>query len=87
MLKLVEFSVLVRRKDGKTQLVLLDHGLYQRLEPEHMVALSHMWKAIVLQDHKKMKLYAKQFGIDDNFNDGSLYKIKKFAINFFLQII
>jgi predicted unusual protein kinase regulating ubiquinone biosynthesis (AarF/ABC1/UbiB family) len=45
-----------RDNDGKTQLVLLDHGLYQRLKTKDMVALSHMWKAIVLQDHAKMKL-------------------------------
>jgi aarF domain-containing kinase len=59
-------SVLVRRDtDGKTQLVLLDHGLYQRLKTKDMVALSHMWKAIVLQDHAKMKYYAKELGVED----------------------
>jgi aarF domain-containing kinase len=58
-------SVLVRRdNDGKTQLVLLDHGLYQRLKTKDMVALSHMWKAIVLQDHAKMKYYAKELGVE-----------------------
>jgi aarF domain-containing kinase len=59
-------NILVRRdNDGKTQLVLLDHGLYQRLKTKDMVALSHMWKAIVLQDHAKMKYYAKELGVED----------------------
>ncbi|KAH0822198.1 hypothetical protein GEV33_000593 [Tenebrio molitor] len=59
-------NILVRRDDdGKTQLVLLDHGLYQRLKTKDMVALSHMWKAIVLQDHAKMKYYAKELGVED----------------------
>mgnify|MGYP005984257415 FL=1 len=66
-LRTVPFSVLVRRVDGNTQLVLLDHGLYQTLKPEHMTDLSHMWKAIVLRDHKNMKFYAKQFGVDGIF--------------------
>ncbi|XP_064216007.1 uncharacterized aarF domain-containing protein kinase 5 [Tribolium castaneum] len=58
-------NILVRRVEGKTQLVLLDHGLYQRLKPQEMVALSHMWKAIVLQDHAQMKFYSKQLGVED----------------------
>nr|XP_008200444.1 PREDICTED: uncharacterized aarF domain-containing protein kinase 5 [Tribolium castaneum] len=57
-------NILVRRVEGKTQLVLLDHGLYQRLKPQEMVALSHMWKAIVLQDHAQMKFYSKQLGVE-----------------------
>ncbi|RZC41152.1 putative aarF domain-containing protein kinase 5 [Asbolus verrucosus] len=58
-------NILVRREDGKTQLVLLDHGLYQRLDRENMVALSHMWKAIVLGDHEKMKKYSAHLGVED----------------------
>lgn len=56
------------RKDRKnqTQIVLLDHGLYQNLQEDDRIALSHMWKAIVMNDHKKMELYAKKLGVEDH---------------------
>ncbi|KAJ8966574.1 hypothetical protein NQ314_003469 [Rhamnusium bicolor] len=58
-------NVLVRRQNGTTQLVLLDHGLYQLISDEDRMALSHMWKAIVLKDHINMKKYANQLGVEN----------------------
>lgn len=56
--------VLVRRKNGQTELVLLDHGLYQELEDKDRIMLSHFWKAIVLNNHKDMQKYAHELGVE-----------------------
>ncbi|KAJ8922110.1 hypothetical protein NQ315_004042, partial [Exocentrus adspersus] len=58
-------NVLVRRVKGSTQLVLLDHGLYQQVSDKDRIALSYMWKAIVLNDHVNMKKYANELGVED----------------------
>lgn len=59
-------SVMVRRKNGKTELIILDHGLYQLVSEQERVALSHFWKAIVLNDHQQMQLYSKALGVQGN---------------------
>lgn len=56
--------VLVRKVNGKAQLVLLDHGLYQKVSDKDRTALSYMWKAIVLNDHANMKKYANELGVE-----------------------
>ncbi|KAF5284670.1 hypothetical protein FQA39_LY16952 [Lamprigera yunnana] len=58
-------NVLVRKEAKKTQLVLLDHGLYQTISKNDRIALSHMWKAIVLCDHEKMKRFSTELGVED----------------------
>lgn len=57
---------MVRRNNGKTELIILDHGLYQILNEKERVALSHFWKAIVLNDHQQMQLYSKALGVQGN---------------------
>lgn len=56
-------SVFARNKKGKTEIVLLDHGLYQEISQNDRIALSHFWKAIVLNNHVEMKKYALQLGV------------------------
>lgn len=46
--------------------MLLDHGLYEITEEKDRIALSNMWKAIILNDHGKMKKYSKELGVDGN---------------------
>ncbi|CAG9767963.1 unnamed protein product [Ceutorhynchus assimilis] len=58
-------NVLVRKCNGQTELVILDHGLYQTTTKEERMALSHFWKAIVLANHDNMKTYSKSLGVDD----------------------
>lgn len=59
-------NVLVRKgPDGKAQLVLLDHGLYQFLEEKDRVALCQLWRAIILRDDTKMKAHAALLGVQD----------------------
>uniref|UniRef100_A0A8C3U9W3 AarF domain containing kinase 5 n=1 Tax=Catharus ustulatus TaxID=91951 RepID=A0A8C3U9W3_CATUS len=61
-------NVLVRRgPDGKAQLVLLDHGLYETLSERDRVSLCGLWRAIVLRDHGAMRERAQELGVQDYF--------------------
>ncbi|XP_059021414.1 uncharacterized aarF domain-containing protein kinase 5 isoform X2 [Mustela lutreola] len=59
-------NVLVRKgPDGKAQLVLLDHGLYQFLDEKDRAALCQLWRAIILRDDVAMKAHAEALGVRD----------------------
>ncbi|XP_067015798.2 uncharacterized aarF domain-containing protein kinase 5 isoform X2 [Anabrus simplex] len=59
-------NVLVRRnKKGQTELVLLDHGLYEYLPSPIRQSLCKLWKAIVLNNHQGMKQYSTELGVTD----------------------
>ncbi|XP_050163633.1 uncharacterized aarF domain-containing protein kinase 5-like, partial [Myiozetetes cayanensis] len=59
-------NVLVRRgPDGKAQLVLLDHGLYETLSERDRVSLCGLWRSIVLRDHDGMRDRAAELGVQD----------------------
>ncbi|XP_039109976.1 uncharacterized aarF domain-containing protein kinase 5 isoform X2 [Hyaena hyaena] len=61
-------NVLVRKgPDGKAQLVLLDHGLYQFLDEKDRAALCQLWRAIILRDEAAMKTHAAALGVQDYF--------------------
>ncbi|XP_067416243.1 uncharacterized aarF domain-containing protein kinase 5 isoform X2 [Emydura macquarii macquarii] len=61
-------NVLVRRgPDGKAQLVLLDHGLYEFLSERDRIALCKLWRAIVLRDDAAMRVGAAELGVKDYF--------------------
>ena len=58
-------AVLVRRGgDGKAQLVLLDHGLYETLKQGDRVNLCRLYKAIIMRDEAGMKQHSKALGVD-----------------------
>ncbi|XP_012328714.1 uncharacterized aarF domain-containing protein kinase 5 isoform X1 [Aotus nancymaae] len=60
-------NVLVRKgPDGKAELVLLDHGLYQFLEEKDRAALCQLWRAIILRDDAAMKVHAAALGVQDH---------------------
>ncbi|XP_068713692.1 uncharacterized aarF domain-containing protein kinase 5-like [Montipora foliosa] len=59
-------NVLVRKgKDGKAEIVIIDHGLYETLQQKDRLSLCHLWKSIVLNDQELMKYFSKQLGVDD----------------------
>lgn len=61
-------NVLVRKgPDGKAELVLLDHGLYQFLDEKDRSALCQLWRAIILRDDDSMRKYAVALGVQDYF--------------------
>ncbi|XP_029420052.1 uncharacterized aarF domain-containing protein kinase 5 isoform X3 [Nannospalax galili] len=59
-------NVLVRKgPDGKAELVLLDHGLYQFLDEKDRSSLCQLWRAIILRDKAAMKTHAAALGVQD----------------------
>lgn len=59
-------NVLVRKgPDGKAELVLLDHGLYQFLDEKDRSSLCQLWRAIILRDDVAMKTHAAALGVHD----------------------
>ncbi|XP_051015777.1 uncharacterized aarF domain-containing protein kinase 5 isoform X2 [Acomys russatus] len=59
-------NVLVRKgPDGKAELVLLDHGLYQFLDEKDRSSLCQLWRAIILRDDAAMKTHAAALGVQD----------------------
>lgn len=58
------FPVFVRKGvDGKAQLVLLDHGLYEYVLPKDRLSLCNLYKAIILRDEEMMEQYSTQMGV------------------------
>ncbi len=58
-------TVFVRRgSDGKAQLVLLDHGLYDYLPGEKRVALCNLYAAIIERNESRMREHSKELGVD-----------------------
>ncbi|CAM4494751.1 putative aarF domain-containing protein kinase 5 isoform X1 [Caretta caretta] len=61
-------NVLVRKgPDGKAQLVLLDHGLYEFLSESDRTALCRLWRAIILRDDAAMRACSAELGVKDYF--------------------
>lgn len=59
------FTVFIRKgKDKKAELVLLDHGLYDFLQPQDRMNLCRLYKAIILRDEDGMKLFSNQLGVN-----------------------
>ncbi|XP_063244538.1 uncharacterized aarF domain-containing protein kinase 5 isoform X4 [Bacillus rossius redtenbacheri] len=58
-------NVLVRKLNNtkRAELVLLDHGLYEYIPPRIRISLCKLWKAIVLNDHPRMKEQAAALGV------------------------
>lgn len=62
-------NIFVRKgKDDKAELVILDHGLYEKLPLEVREPLCEFWEATVLRDEEKMKSTAKELGIENHKN-------------------
>ena len=61
---MVFVAVFIRRgANGKSQLVLLDHGLYDSLSETNRVSLCKLYKAIILRDEDSMAKYSQQLGV------------------------
>ena len=57
--------VLVRKgADGKAQLVLLDHGLYETLSEYERLNLCHLYKSILQNNDTAMKMHSKALGVE-----------------------
>eukprot|EP00804_Cyclotella_cryptica_P010735 CCRYP_005504-RA/>CCRYP_005504-RA protein AED:0.02 eAED:0.02 QI:230/1/1/1/0.66/0.25/4/2664/549 len=61
-----EANVLLRehpRKSGKPQIVLVDHGLYKKLDADFREAYARLWKGILVADIEGIKTACKSLGV------------------------
>ncbi|XP_030642968.1 aarF domain-containing protein kinase 1 [Chanos chanos] len=60
-------NVLVRKclKTNKTEIVLLDHGLYQVLNPDFRLDYCRLWQALMKADMKGVERYSRRLGAGD----------------------
>ena len=60
-------NIFVRRgSDGKAELVVLDHGLYEQLETRDRLNLCNLWKSVVLNNQDAIEHYAQKLGVQDH---------------------
>lgn len=62
-------NLVVRRRNGRDELVLLDHGLYQELSPELRQAYASLWESLIFGDREGIQKYSEKM------NAGDLYPI------------
>mmetsp|Transcript_20453 Transcript_20453/g.28681 ORF Transcript_20453/g.28681 Transcript_20453/m.28681 type:complete len:552 (-) Transcript_20453:33-1688(-) len=74
-------NILVRRFNGKPQLVLLDHGLYLTESEKFRQEYCDLWKAIVLLDQRKLAEISTKWGIKDHEMFASAQLMKPFDPN------
>ncbi|KAM9958376.1 hypothetical protein ACTFIW_001238 [Dictyostelium discoideum] len=56
-------NLLVRKtSNGKPDLVLLDHGLYKKIDENVRLDFCHLWKSLCLGDAKTSEFYAERLG-------------------------
>ncbi|XP_062253641.1 aarF domain-containing protein kinase 1 isoform X1 [Platichthys flesus] len=60
-------NVLVRKcpQNKKTEIVLLDHGLYQILKPDFRLDYCRLWQALINSDMSKVERYSRRLGAGD----------------------
>ncbi|KAI3389979.1 hypothetical protein SNEBB_009185 [Seison nebaliae] len=59
-------NVFVRRnEDHRTEIVLLDHGLYEHINETLRIDLCHFWKSIVERDLVEMEKYSRKLGVEE----------------------
>ncbi|XP_077421357.1 aarF domain-containing protein kinase 1 isoform X2 [Vanacampus margaritifer] len=60
-------NVLVRKcqKSKKAEIILLDHGLYQVLQPDFRINYCQLWQALINQDMSGVERYSRKLGAGD----------------------
>lgn len=58
-------NIMIRARNGKCQVVVLDHGLYEEMGNKEREALAGLWVAIVEGDHKGMAKCGKELNVED----------------------
>ncbi|XP_060684564.1 aarF domain-containing protein kinase 1 [Hemiscyllium ocellatum] len=60
-------NVLVRKstQTNKTEIVLLDHGLYQNLTEEFRLDYCRLWHSLIRTDMKGIEMYSRRLGAGD----------------------
>lgn len=58
-------NVLWRKRDGKIQVVLLDHGLYKQLSDDFRLEYANLWKSLMVADVKGIEMSCAALGVHD----------------------
>ncbi|XP_059504994.1 aarF domain-containing protein kinase 1 isoform X3 [Stegostoma tigrinum] len=60
-------NVLVRKstRTNKTEIILLDHGLYQNLTEEFRLDYCRLWHSLIRTDMKGIEMYSRRLGAGD----------------------
>ena len=58
-------NVLLREKNGKPQLVLVDHGLYKQIDDDFRLTYATLWKSLMMADITAIKTSCNKLGIGD----------------------
>jgi len=58
-------NVLVTKDNGQVKIVLLDHGLYQRLTDEFRIDYAKLWLAMIGGDVEKIKIQSERLNVGD----------------------
>ncbi|CAK0787023.1 hypothetical protein CVIRNUC_010239 [Coccomyxa viridis] len=60
-------NMMVRKKNGKPELVLLDHGLYRQITDEFRLQYAGLWRALVFGDAEAIKQHAAAMNAADSY--------------------
>ncbi len=58
---------LVRKKEGKVELILLDHGFYRFLSPRFQHIFCDMWLALITFDYSTVRRISQDLGLGEYF--------------------
>ena len=58
-------NVLIREKDGKPQMVLVDHGLYKNIDDDFRICYAKLWKSLMLADLEGIQQSCTDLGVDE----------------------
>jgi len=58
-------NIMIKAINGKCQVVLLDHGLYEKMEIKEREALAGLWVSVVEGDHVGMARCSKELDVED----------------------
>ena len=58
-------NILIQARNGKCQVVVLDHGLYEEMQDQEREALAGLWVSIVEGDHDGMARCSKELNVED----------------------
>lgn len=58
-------NMFVRKREGRLQLVLLDHGLMKEFDESFRYNYAMLWRGIIRQDSRMLELAAKNLQIED----------------------
>ncbi len=59
-------NCLIRRgKNGKPEMVLVDHGLYKRLDNDFRIVYAELWRSLMMADLEGIEQACKQLGVQN----------------------